>query len=519
MATKFILFERVWFRYESAPSLLFQNLTMSFSAGWIGVAGANGAGKSTLLKLACGLLDPTEGRIQVPGDALYCVQRTDEVPELLESLIDASGRQASIVKGQLGIEADWAGRWESLSHGERKRAQIGVMLWQQPAVLALDEPTNHIDADARLMLVAALRDYHGIGLLVSHDRDLLDMLCHHCLFIDPPDAVLRPGNYSSGRREALREEQTARHRKEAARRQVARLKAEAQRRLAQAQNAERRSSKRKLDPGDHDGRARIDLARMTGASGQASKLAGQMQSRLEKANRAEKGIKIRKRYDLGIWIAGERSRRDTLFRLCSGSIPLGSRRELVHPDLTMLPGDRVALTGANGSGKSTLVGRILSGIDLPQQRLTYLPQEIDLRACCEILADARREPSEMLGKIMTVISRLDSRPARLLESVEPSPGEARKLLLSLGIAKQPHLIIMDEPTNHMDLPSIECLEEALEDCPCGLLLVSHDERFLRRLTSIRWHIAPAPMGPTGRMILHVLSTAQNPWESTALVCK
>ena len=89
---------------------------------------------------------------------------------------------------------------------------------------------------------------------------------------------------------------------------------------------------------------------------------------------------------------------------------------------------------------------------------------------------------------MTVISRLGSRPYRLLESAEPSPGETRKLLLAMGIAKEPHLIVMDEPTNHMDLPSIQCLEDALSDCPCGLLLVSHDLRFLRALTARRWDI-------------------------------
>ena len=91
--------------------------------------------------------------------------------------------------------------------------------------------------------------------------------------------------------------------------------------------------------------------------------------------------------------------------------------------------------------------------------------------------------------MMTAVSRLGSRPHRLLESAEPSPGEIRKILLALGIARVPHLIVMDEPTNHLDLPSIECLEEALDGCPCGLLLVSHDERFLARLTTTRWRIA------------------------------
>lgn len=71
----------------------------------------------------------------------------------------------------------------------------------------------------------------------------------------------------------------------------------------------------------------------------------------------------------------------------------------------------------------------------------------------------------------------------------PSPEEIKKLLLAAGIARKPHLIVMDEPTNHLDLPSIECLERALYDCPCGLLLVSHDHRFLGRLTEKEWHIS------------------------------
>ena len=89
---------------------------------------------------------------------------------------------------------------------------------------------------------------------------------------------------------------------------------------------------------------------------------------------------------------------------------------------------------------------------------------------------------------MTIVSRLGSHPQRLLDSVEPSPGETRKLLLALGMTREPHIIIMDEPTNHMDLPAIECLEAALWECPCSLLLVSHDHYFLNKLTDIQWEI-------------------------------
>ena len=89
---------------------------------------------------------------------------------------------------------------------------------------------------------------------------------------------------------------------------------------------------------------------------------------------------------------------------------------------------------------------------------------------------------------MTIVSRLNSRPERLLNSLEPSPGEIRKLLLALGMAMLPHIIVLDEPTNHLDIASIQCLEAALADCPCALVLVSHDVYFLQRLTTINWHL-------------------------------
>jgi len=504
MTSQFLLFIKVSYRYESMSAPLFRCIHTSFPLGWTGIVGANGAGKTTILKLGSGLLKPTEGRVKQPGSAVYCAQRTDDVPTQLGSLIAAADPVAAKTRQQLGIESDWAVRWDSLSHGERKRAQIAAALWQDPAVLALDEPTNHIDSDARAMLVAALSEYGGIGLLVSHDRQLLDGLCQYCLFLNPPEAVMRPGNYSSGRLQAIREEEYARQRRKVADQNAARLKVESQRRMSRARSQARKHSKRGLAPKDHDRRARIDLARLTGVDGRAGSMAKRMRVRVEEARKAADEIQVTKQYRLGIWIDGERCRRDTLFELCAGSIPLGSKRALRFPDLIMKPGDRIALTGANGTGKSSLVQYIVDNARLPPGRLTYLPQEIDLQASCKILEEVKRRSPEILGRIMTVIRRLGSRPAGLLESVEPSPGEVRKLLLALGIADHPHLIVMDEPTNHLDLPSIECLEEALAECPCGLLLVSHDTLFLQRLTRTRWHIVQTSAGTGDRMSLQVL---------------
>lgn len=205
---------------------------------------------------------------------------------------------------------------------------------------------------------------------------------------------------------------------------------------------------------------------------------------------------------MGIWLLGSTSQRNTLLELPADFLALGEDRRLRYPDLTIRPTDRIALTGANGSGKSTLLRRLITALDMPTEHLTYVPQEIDAGRSRDLLDQARRLSDSQLGHLMNIVSRLNSRPGRLLASDEPSPGETRKLMLALGMVRTPHLIVMDEPTNHMDLPSIEALEAALADCPCGLLLVSHDHRVLRRLTRTTWHIA-SDAGPANSFTLRI----------------
>jgi ATPase subunit of ABC transporter with duplicated ATPase domains len=479
---------------------LIEDLTCQLAPGWTGIVGVNGAGKSTILKLATGLLEPDAGEIRRGGYAIYCEQRTDEVPPLFEDLARAEDAHAILIKVDLGIASDWATRWKTLSHGERKRAQVGVILWRRPDVLAVDEPTNHLDIDARALLAKALGRFRGVGLLVSHDRELLDTLCGHSLFVDPPVCEMRRGGYTKANRERAREEEALRRRHELARAARKKIESEAAKRRDAASASDARRSKRGLAPADHDGRDKINRARLTGKDAVAGKLLRQIQGRLRQAREREGTARTKKTYETGIWIAGARSKRDTLFNVAKGETDLGGGRALVHPDLVMRPDDRIALTGPNGAGKSTLIRKIIASLDLPAERVTYVPQEIDLEFSARILEDARRLPKDKLGFMMTVVSRLGSRPHRLLESVEPSPGETRKLLLAMGIANEPHLVVMDEPTNHMDLPSIECLEDALEGCPGGLLLVSHDVHFLRRLTRRRWDIA-AKEDPSRRFVL------------------
>jgi ATPase subunit of ABC transporter with duplicated ATPase domains len=488
MSRQSILFQDVWFAYDTAASQILAGFSVHFPHGWTGIAGANGSGKSTVLKLAAGELTPQRGQINSPGHTVYCPQRTDDPPGNFNNFINQPDKEAYKIKGRLGIQDDWPDRWATLSHGERKRAQIAAALWLQPQVLAVDEPLNHLDQEARDMVAGALRSYSGIGLLVSHDRELLDALCQQCLFLEPPEAIMRPGNYSKGRDQAQREEAYRHEQRTQAKRTLSKLKRETSRRRNAASQADKKRSKRGMAAKDHDARSKIDLARVTGKDGSAGKQLRQLDGQLRQAQDKLNRVKVKKEYEMGIWLSGSQARCDTLFTLAAGSLPLGEEGRLVFPDLAMRPGDRIALTGANGSGKSTLIRYIMESMDRSRIRTVYLPQEVDIAGSKQLIDEVRTLSDQTRGRLMQIVSRLGSRPHRLLESTEPSPGEVRKILLAMGIAREPNLIVMDEPTNHMDLPSIECLENALSDCPCGLLLVSHDRRFLDRLTRSRWHI-------------------------------
>jgi len=486
------------FYYDAATEPLFSHLSVVFPAGFTGIAGANGTGKTTLLRLMIGELSPTEGSIDGVSEAVYCAQRTDQPPVTFKKFLDDWDGEAYELRGRLGIEPDFFDRWDTLSHGERKRAQIAHALWQSPSLLAIDEPTNHIDVDARELLLSALKQYRGVGLIVSHDRVLLDALCHQCLWLDPPDAQVYVGGYSQARemRRSQRETAIREHRKIV--HENKRLRQEIARRREKASREHKDRSKKGLSWKDSDARDKINRARVSdsGAGGQLRQLGGrfeQAQARLEESQ-------VEKEYETGIWLPGSRSQRDTVLSLPAGEIKLGVDRILQWPDLIIKPDERIAITGANGSGKSTLVEHILPHLNVPRENTVVLPQEVPALVARKVLSDVRDRPRTELGYIMTVVSRLNSRPERLLESLQPSPGEVRKLLLATGMSRHPHIIIMDEPTNHLDLPSIEALESALSDCPCALLLVSHDHRFIDGVCARTWTIEQ-DMGGNAQLIV------------------
>jgi macrolide transport system ATP-binding/permease protein len=480
--------KRVTFAYDGQDSQLFDNLSYHFTPGWTGIIGANGSGKTTLLRLVSGSLRPQGGEVVRTAPAIYCEQRTDDPPPDFEEFFSAGDSLSARLIDELGISKDWAGRWPTLSHGERKRAQLAAALRRKPEILAVDEPTNHIDLAALDMLLNVLPNFEGIGLIVSHNRELLDRLCGNCLFLRPPGVASYRGGYSGAVELARLEAESTRRRHAVVEKEYRRLKRESTRRREQAEAAQGLRSKRGLAPRDHDARAKKDLARLTGKDGKAGRLYDRFRGRLERKREELDGIRVRKEYRLGVEFRGCRKQGDLLYHSAPLSLPLGPARSLQTPRITVSPEDRIALIGTNGSGKSTLIRHVIETIELPQERIVYIPQEIPAAAEEAFMRELLALPAEHLGKIMTIVSCLGSRPPRLLASALPSPGEMRKLMLAEGLTRSPWLIVMDEPTNHMDLPSIEVLEDALDEVECALLLVSHDRVFLKRLARKFWRI-------------------------------
>ena len=472
--------------YPLAEEPILRGITVTFPQGWTGVVGDNGCGKTTLARIACGRIVPDAGSVGPALASSYCPQDATLRPSDLDDFAAAYDGRAVRLRRELGIEDDWPWRFETLSGGQQKRLQVACALWPAPDLLVMDEPTNHVDATTRAAIARALAGFAGVGILISHDRALLDALCGQCLFMSEGSAVMRPGGYTKASGQEGLERAASLHAHEEARREMKRIEREAQRRREEAARKEGKKSLKGIAKHDSDARRKKRLAIVTGTDGIAAKQAGRMEARLERVTAQADRTRVQKRYDADIWLEATPSRRPVLLRLEAAELPMGERT-LVFPQLFIGRSDHIGLVGDNGSGKTTLVKHLMA--QMPDGvRVLYIPQEPtdgQQEAARERLA---KLASAERGRVLSIVAQLNSEPERVLEGDAISPGEMRKLMLALGILDSPELIIMDEPTNHLDLGSTEALERVLAAFPGALLLVSHDAALLEATTDITWRI-------------------------------
>lgn len=475
------------YAYPSCVNPVLRDVSATLPCGWTGLVGDNGCGKSTLARIACGRLAPDRGAVAPHLFSVYCEQDASAEPDALYDFAAAYDRDAVALRRDLGVEDDWPWRYDTLSCGQQKRLQVACALWQRPDLLIMDEPTNHVDAPTREAITAALARFKGVGLLISHDCALLDALCVQCLFMAEGRLTARPGGYSQGRDQEELERGTALRQREQARREKKRLAGEAQRRREEASRAAGMRSCRNLDPKDHSGKERVKLAVYTGKDGVAGKLSSRMESRLSRAEETLTQVKVEKRYDGDLWMRAEPSARKVLYRQPEMTLALGERQLLVPP-LSIGNTDHIALTGPNGAGKTTLVSEVARRIN-PTARVLVISQEPTAEQCRDALSRLASLDSRSRGRVLAVAAALNSDPDRLVEGERTSPGEMRKLMLGLGMLDEPELIIMDEPSNYLDLHSVEALERLLAAFSGALLLVSHDVALLEATTSVCWEIS------------------------------
>ena len=468
----------VTFAYPQQSSLI-KGCTLELRAGWTGLVGRNGEGKSTLLDLVDGTLQAQRGRIDHAAPSIArCRQRVascDDVADFANAWTKNALRWMSL----LGLEAEDFWRWDELSPGTRRRWQIGAALAADPGVLLLDEPTNHLDTVGRELLISALSHFEGVGVVVSHDRELLDRLCDATARIHAGEVRLYDGGYSVAREAWRTEAASALAELELAQDRARALKAQLNARSHRHSTAQHALSTRSRMSSvrDSDARSTAAKARAQGAEAGLSRQKRVARAQLE---RAQVRLAEMDRPEAGpgeIFVDAERCPRAVALRF-DGCVEVAGRVLVDHIRLEVARDQRLWLRGANGCGKTTLIAAALRSCDLPPHRILHMPQHLDpvtVRASFGALDADDRQRAIYVGAALC----LDV--AAVLDGTPLSPGEVRKLAVAVGLVHQPWLIVLDEPTNDLDIDAVERLEAALGAYPGALLLVTHDSWFSQAL--------------------------------------
>ncbi|SMF46562.1 ATP-binding cassette domain-containing protein [Pseudobacteriovorax antillogorgiicola] len=459
----------------------FTDISCHLSPGWTGIVGPNGCGKSTLLKIASGALQPTQGSIQSKGLVTSCPQEALTPPPRIDDFQEDYSGYAMMIKEKLDLFEILLQPFEALSFGERKRLQLGCAFYFQPDILLLDEPSNHLDEKNRLALLELLQSFKGLGLLVSHDRLLLNELCQQCIVFKDGSAGLMAGNYQQIQDLLDSQASTQEHMAQVAAQKIKKVERELQRVRQEESRSKGKLSKRSVDGKDHSTKEKINLAKLTAKDGSLAGKKSKLIRDKEKIHHEKARIGYQKSFEGKVFFDNPEQAQRTLLHLPSGLGSMASGRLLRNPELTIKSLDKVAISGPNGSGKSSFLQWVLTSQNLRTQKYFYLGQELALDQQQAIIDNWQGQTKESFTQSIHILARLGADTKKLLRTPSFSPGEVRKIATAWAIASKQELLILDEPTNHLDLDSMRRLESALADAPIAILLVSHDRAFRQRI--------------------------------------
>jgi ABC transport system ATP-binding/permease protein len=465
------------------PIFAFENLALQQGGGWLfqdidlfigardrlALIGRNGAGKTTLMKLVAGTVEADKGnRVIVPGTNIVMLEQDPNV-SAFNRLVDFAihGEKGPpeyavrAIANQLGINLDREAK--TASGGEKRRAAICRALASEPDLLLLDEPTNHLDLAAIEWLEEWLTRYRGAFMVISHDRTFLTRLTRQTFWLDR--GLLRRNEIGFGGYDAWTE----------------RVFAE------DARNADRLDAKLKIEAHWLE---RGVTARRKRNQGRLAKL-WEM--------RAARAAMIGPQGTAKLAAASDDSKTKTVISAQNVGKSFGDRTIIKDFTLRIQRGDRIGIVGANGTGKTTLIRMLtgetepdtgsitlsptLTGIVIDQQRKLLTPE----KRVRDVLADGsdwidvrgvRKHVQGYLKEFLFDPALIEARIGSL------SGGEQSRILLAREFAREANLLVLDEPTNDLDLETLDLLQEVIADYDGTVLIVSHDRDFLDRTVNL-----------------------------------
>ena len=486
---------------------VFSDLTFAINQGdKIGLVGKNGAGKSTLLKIIASIEKPSSGSVKGNGRVYYLPQLDLELLQSEETIEAYLARyQVDVVKFGVALrklfkmpELDANRALKTLSGGEMVKIELAIASLYSPDVLVLDEPTNHLDVIAIEVLKNFLVRFSGAYMIVSHDPLFLDFTVSTIWELE--DGKLRSfgGNFSFYRDQKMFLEQGRERSYQAAKKEVKKYKAS----LMHEQERAAHSARGKGVAGDRS-QSRMERGFK---KDQASMFAGQLKTKTtmklgEAETKAEslRG-KIRKKTHINLTTADSAKGR-TLFRITDASLKLIDTTLIEHISLEMRYSDRFVLLGKNGSGKTALIKAIIGvtpAVSLHGEfykpkdlRVVYISQKYEIVDPDLTLFENMKSVGlsdeqviyDQLGHFLFDARRDANKKASTL-----SGGEVAKLAFALVTSAPIDLLILDEPTNNLDLETIGVIIEALKDFSGGIFVVSHNIDFLRQLEVNRAYV-------------------------------